>query len=250
MNSIDKNQIPSPLFYVVLSQYDLLKNNVIEELLRERTEYYKSQNKVIDFWVFLNPTFLDVSFINSSIISTDFYSNLYNRINFDNKNYLAVLISTNKEYINWLKLRLGGFAIISPEKYLKSSLNQIKKSFTKWDGLYGKFNTLKLINTNNNNQELKKPYIYYLTDFLNSKNIFNPLLNLEIVKSLFYKKYGNSYKEEFKNQFLKIEEHFIKISFLILENLLEKSINYEKNKISLGNKIDFKNYKIQKWLNK
>lgn len=247
MNSIDKNQIPSPLFYVILSQYDLLKNNVIEELLRERTEYYKSQNKVIDFWVFLNPTFLNVPFINSSITSSEFYSNLYNRINFDNKSYLAVIISTNKEYINWLKLRLGGFDIISVEKYLKSSLNKVRKSSTKWDGLYGKFNTLKLVN---NNRELKKSYIYYLTDYLNSKNILNPLLNLEIVKSLFSKKYGNSYKEEFKNQFLKIEESFIKVSFLILENLLEKSINYEKNKISLGNEIDFKNYKIQKWLNK
>jgi len=250
MNSINKNQVllPSPLFYVILSQYDLLKNNVIEELLRERTEYYKSQNKIIDFWVFLNPIFLNVPFINSSIISSDFYSNLYNRIDFNNKDYLAVIISTNREYINWLKLRLGGFDLISVEKYLKSTLNKVKKSSTKWDGLYGKFNTLKLVEISN--KKLKKSYIYYLIDFLNSKNILNPLLNLEIVKSLFYKKYGDSYKEEFKNQFLKIEESFIKVPFLTLENLLEKSINYEKNKISLGNEIDFKNYKIQKWLNR
>ena len=248
MNLINKNQTSSPLFYVILSQYDLLKNNVIEELLRERTEYYKSQNKVLDFWVFLNPTFLNVPFINSSITSSEFYSNLYNKIDFDNKNYLAVIISTNREYINWLKLRLGGFDILSVEKYLKSSLNKVKKSSTKWDGLYGKFNTLKLVNINN--KELKKPYIYYLTDFLNSKNILNPLLNLEIVKSLFFKKYGNVYKDEFKNQILKIEEYFVKVPFLVLENLLEKSVNYEKNKISLGSEIDFKNYKIQKWLNK
>ena len=68
MNSINNNQTPRPLFYIILSQYDVLKNNVIEELLRERTEYYKSQNKVLDFWVFLNPTLLDVPFINLSII--------------------------------------------------------------------------------------------------------------------------------------------------------------------------------------
>lgn len=246
MNQINKNQLSSPLFYVILSQYDLLKNNVIEELLRERTEYYKSQNKVIDFWIFLNPIFLNVPFINSSITSKDFYSNSYNRINFNNNDYLAVILSTNKEYINWLKLRLGGFDVISVEKYLKSSLNKIKKSSIKWDGLYGKFNTLKSIN----NINLKKSYLYYLIDFLNSKNILNSSLNLEIVKSLFSKKYGISYIDKFKDEFLKIEELFAKISFLTLENLLEKSINYEKNKISLGNKIDLKNYKIEKWLSK
>lgn len=245
MNSINNNQISRPLFYLILSQYDVLKNNVIEELLRERTEYYKSQNKVLDFWVFLNPTLLDIPFINLSIISSDFYSNLYNKINFDNNNYLAVIVSTNKEYINWLKLRLGGFDIISIEKYLKGTLNKIKNSSIKWDGLYGRFNSLKKINNS-----IKKPYLFYLINFLSSKNIINPLLNLEVIKLLFYKKYGNSYNEKFKNDFLKIEQLFVKTPFLTVENLLEKSINYEKTKISLGNKIDFKNSKIDIWLNK
>jgi len=245
MNSINNNQIPRPLFYIILSQYDVLKNNVIEELLRERTEYYKSQNKVLDFWVFLNPTLLDVPFINLSIISSDFYSNLYNKINFDNNNYLAVIVSTNKEYINWLKLRLGGFDIISIEKDLKGTLNKIKNSSIKWDGLYGRFNSLKKIN-----YSIKKSYLFYLINFLNSKNIINPLLNLEVIKFLFHKKYGNSYNEKFKNDFLKIEQLFIKTTFLTVENLLEKSINYEKTKIPLGNKIDFKNHKIDIWLNK
>nr|AYO28169.1 Ycf54 [Synura petersenii] len=246
--NLNSNQISSPLFYIILSQYDVLKNNVIEELLRERTEYYKSQNKVLDFWVFLNPTFLDVPFINLSITSSEFYLNLYNQINFDNKNYLAVVVSTNKDYINWLKLRLGGFNIISIENSLKNPLKKIRKSSIKWDGLYGRFNSLKKID--NNTKNLKKPYLFYLINFLNSKNVINPLLNLEIIKLLFSKKYGNSYNENFKNDLLKIEEIFIKIPFLTVENLLEKSISYEKVKIALGNNIDFKNYKINKWLNK
>ena len=45
-------------YYLVMSQIDMLENQVLEEILRERANYYLSKNKNIDFWL-LNKFFFD-----------------------------------------------------------------------------------------------------------------------------------------------------------------------------------------------
>jgi len=45
-------------YYLIMSQIDMLENQVLEEILRERANYYFSKNKNIDFWLLISPNFL------------------------------------------------------------------------------------------------------------------------------------------------------------------------------------------------
>nr|YP_010155921.1 putative chloroplast RF54 [Cumathamnion serrulatum]QQY85379.1 putative chloroplast RF54 [Cumathamnion serrulatum] len=80
-------------YFALASQKFLLNEEPLEEILRERTEYYQSKNKNIDFWLVLNPNFINFSKldINSSNVS----------------NSCAAIISLDKNFIQWLKLRMG-----------------------------------------------------------------------------------------------------------------------------------------------
>lgn len=80
-------------YFALASQNFLLNEEPLEEILRERTEYYQSKNKNIDFWFVLNPKFIDFSQLGS------------NHFNIDNS--YAVIISLDKSFIQWLKLRIG-----------------------------------------------------------------------------------------------------------------------------------------------
>nr|YP_009391157.1 hypothetical protein [Dipterocladia arabiensis]ARW59301.1 hypothetical protein [Dipterocladia arabiensis] len=84
-------------YFALASQNFLLNEEPLEEILRERTEYYQSRNKNIDFWFVLNPKFIDFS---------QFDSNSFNL-----NNSYAVIISLDKSFIQWLKLRIGFVAI-------------------------------------------------------------------------------------------------------------------------------------------
>lgn len=75
----------------------LLNEEPIEEVLRERTMHYKSINKEIDFWFVLNPNFLEIAQIE------DF--------SYDKSKSYAAIVSLDKQFILWLKLRIG-FVVI------------------------------------------------------------------------------------------------------------------------------------------
>nr|YP_010851142.1 hypothetical protein Ycf54 [Aphanocladia delicatula]WGH14229.1 hypothetical protein Ycf54 [Aphanocladia delicatula] len=78
--------------FAFASQSFFLDQEPIEEILRERTQYYSSCNKDIDFWFVLNPYFLK---------SLDYDVNHYNK----NQSFAAI-VSLDKQFIQWLKLRL------------------------------------------------------------------------------------------------------------------------------------------------
>nr|QCI08181.1 hypothetical protein [Pterothamnion crispum] len=84
-------------YFALASQDFLINEEPIEEILRERTDYYSSINKDIDFWFILDPKFID---------SAIFY---------DQQNKLpkncAAIISLDKKFIQWLKLRIGFVSI-------------------------------------------------------------------------------------------------------------------------------------------
>nr|YP_010851340.1 hypothetical protein Ycf54 [Echinothamnion hookeri]WGH14426.1 hypothetical protein Ycf54 [Echinothamnion hookeri] len=78
--------------FAFASQSFFLDQEPIEEILRERTQYYNSCKKDIDFWFVLNPQFL---------------SSLDNKINYyDTNQSFAAIVSLDKQFIQWLKLRL------------------------------------------------------------------------------------------------------------------------------------------------
>lgn len=80
-------------YFAIASQDFLLNEEPLEEVLRERVNYYKNIKKIIDFWVVMNPTF-----INAPEMS---------KIKQQLTKPAVAIISENHVFINWLKLRLG-----------------------------------------------------------------------------------------------------------------------------------------------
>ncbi len=84
-------------FFVAASEKFLTVEEPLEEILKERERNYKENNKEIDFWLLKNPTFLK---------STQFVD-LKEKIPFPP----AAVISTDKKFITFLKLRLEFVAV-------------------------------------------------------------------------------------------------------------------------------------------
>ena len=84
-------------FFVAASEKFLTIEEPLEEILKERRRNYKENKKEIDFWLLKNPSFLKSSK----------FDNLAAKI----PNTPAAVISTDKKFITFLKLRLEFVAI-------------------------------------------------------------------------------------------------------------------------------------------
>lgn len=78
--------------YILASQQFLLKDEPFEEVLRERYTNYKENNKEIDFWLVKQPAFLEAPEMKE--------------IKAKCPQPCVAVISTNEQFITWLKLRL------------------------------------------------------------------------------------------------------------------------------------------------
>ena len=120
-----------------MSQKELFSNQVIEEILRERTNYYLSKQKNKDFWLLISPKFIQNKDFKTKIKLTNFYdqqSKLINPFNDENEFYVS-LITTNLDFIKWIKLRLGYFEDLDSNEILRKDL--------KSDGVCGILNNNK-----------------------------------------------------------------------------------------------------------
>jgi Protein of unknown function (DUF2488) len=79
-------------YYVLASRRFLLHEEPIEEVLKERTRHYHEQEKEIDFWLVAQPAFLEAPEMSE--------------IKAKCPQPAAAIISTNPQFITWLKLRL------------------------------------------------------------------------------------------------------------------------------------------------
>ena len=116
--------------YLIMSQQDFLYNQVIEELLREKSNYYISQNKKRDFWVLTSPEIIKNNKLNDKIKESSFYKKNKKLINLtedSEKQFYSALVSTNADFIGWFKLRIGDFEEIG---------SNINKENYKLDGIY------------------------------------------------------------------------------------------------------------------
>ena len=84
-------------FFVAASEKFLTVEEPIEEILKERIRNYKENNKEIDFWLLKNPSFLQ----------TAQFINLKAKIPLPP----AAILSTDKKFITFLKLRLEFVAV-------------------------------------------------------------------------------------------------------------------------------------------
>ena len=79
-------------YYVLASQRFLLEEEPLEEVLKERTRHYHEQEKEIDFWLVKQPAFLETA--------------AFSEIKAKCPQPAAAIVSTNSQFITWLKLRL------------------------------------------------------------------------------------------------------------------------------------------------
>ena len=133
--------------YLVMSQKDFLQNQVIEEILREKSSYYMVQNKTPDYWILISPKFLSENNLKEKIKNTRFYKNQKSKIIFKSNDsseieFYASLVSSDKEFMNWIKLRLGYFEEIDELQNEKKSNSYVS------DGICGTYSsTIKIENS-------------------------------------------------------------------------------------------------------
>ncbi len=84
-------------YFVAASEKFLTVEEPLEEILKERERNYKEKNKEKDFWLLKNPIFL----------KTTQFDNLKAKI----PSPPAAVISTDKKFITFLKLRLEFVAV-------------------------------------------------------------------------------------------------------------------------------------------
>jgi len=84
-------------FFFASSEKFLTVEEPIDEILKERMRNYKENNKEIDFWLLKNPSFLQ----------TTQFADLKAKI----PSPPAVVLSTDKKFITFLKLRLEFVAV-------------------------------------------------------------------------------------------------------------------------------------------
>ncbi|MDJ1184001.1 MgPME-cyclase complex family protein [Roseofilum casamattae] len=78
--------------YVLASKKFLIEEEPLEEVLRERTRNYREREKEIDFWLIEQPAFLDAAELAAHKKECP--------------QPAAAIISTDPQFITWLKLRL------------------------------------------------------------------------------------------------------------------------------------------------
>ncbi|MCU0537339.1 MAG: DUF2488 family protein [Hydrococcus sp. Prado102] len=79
-------------YFALASQKFLLEEEPLDEVLKERRRDYQEKNKEIDFWLVKQPAFLE---------SAEFV-----QVKAKCPQPAAAIISTNEQFITWLKLRL------------------------------------------------------------------------------------------------------------------------------------------------
>ena len=90
-------ETPIKYFFILGSQKFLLMEEPLEEILRERIQYYQSIKKNLDFWLLPSPKFLNLVQLKTIKQSCS------------TKN--IAIVSTNKIFITWLKLRLNNVSL-------------------------------------------------------------------------------------------------------------------------------------------
>jgi len=84
-------------FFVAASEKFLTVEEPLEEILKERERNYKENKKEIDFWLLKNPSFLKIT--------------LFEDLRAKIPHPPAAVLSTDKKFITFLKLRLEFVAV-------------------------------------------------------------------------------------------------------------------------------------------
>jgi hypothetical protein len=155
------------LHYIIMSQKDVIQNQVLEEILRERASYYNAKEQEQDFWIITNPTLLFRNKDYSQIMKTKFYKQQISKIKYKSrttnfeKDFLGAIVSTNMKFIEWLRLRLGYFED-------STTLSDNRQASYVSDGVFGTVNSSYYFY---NLQNEKNKFYYLHPDLINEQNL-------------------------------------------------------------------------------
>lgn len=99
-------------YFIVASKQFLITEEPLEEVLRERIQFFRRKGKRIDFWLLPNPKFLEAE--------------RFNQIKSKLPKESLAIVSTNRIFICWLKLRLHNVIIgtfSGPTEEIKNPLD-------------------------------------------------------------------------------------------------------------------------------
>lgn len=176
----------SDLHYIIMSQKDIIKNEVLEEILRERASHYNSKGQEQDFWIINSPTLLFKERNYSQIIKTKFYNQQFSKIRYESEcgsfkqDFIGAIASTNMKFIEWLRLRIGYFED-------SNALPDNSKASYVSDGVFGTVNSTYYF------RNLRKDNFTYLhPDLVREKSI----ISLEIYYRMYKDKQNISFLPE------------------------------------------------------
>ena len=112
---------PIKYYFVVASNKFLLKEEPVEEVLRERVQHYRRMDINIDFWLIKGPTFL----------TAPNFLQLRSCLPIQDISQCTAIISTNERFVRWLKLRYNNVAIghfYGPTSTIPSPLGTCSKT--------------------------------------------------------------------------------------------------------------------------
>jgi Protein of unknown function (DUF2488) len=92
MQTDSSSTSPQQTYYYAVASQTFFAGEPIEEVLKERHRNYQEQAKAIDFWLVPEPSFLQAPAL-QSVCNTC-------------PQPAVAIISTNKQFITWIKLRL------------------------------------------------------------------------------------------------------------------------------------------------
>ncbi|MDC7243161.1 MAG: DUF2488 family protein [Sphaerochaetaceae bacterium] len=104
-----KKPVPKKYYFIIASEKFLLKEEPLEEVLRERFQYCLRESKYMNFWLIQSPKFLETSIMEP----------LKSKIP---KKFTAI-VSTNEPFIRWLKLRyhhVGIGSFFAPSRMIEN----------------------------------------------------------------------------------------------------------------------------------
>jgi hypothetical protein len=129
-------------YYLIMPQQEILVNQVLEEILRERTGSFQLRKKLRDFWLLPAPNFIYSQNFLDKLQKTNFYTQKQKLINeqLSEKvfSFYGALVSTDESFMKWVALRLGYFEDVNNPDDSTKNINS--------DGIFGSFE----INENSN----------------------------------------------------------------------------------------------------
>jgi hypothetical protein len=149
-------------YYIAMRGENLIRNQVLEEILRERANHRIANNEPLDAWIaheeyeqefgrILIDAYVDID----QVLGTKYYSQNKAEIEkLDNpKTHFSYLYSSSIKFITWIRLRLGYFEDVNKSLDDKPSGEYIS------DGLYGRVTTSGEFLGNETNESLLNNYI-------------------------------------------------------------------------------------------